>query len=301
MILPWRRGETGARDSSWPVVNQVVGAQRSKRWLTIATGISLLVIAATVAVVVAVARLKDEPVQVVPQGGLVTGVDSPAESALPRATPGEEAPLGAELPPAEVLDRTGFDIMVEPRGATVKLDGSPIGPAPLRVRRLVPGRHTIEVGGVPGHGTEQRQVRLKAGQAEVVRVILRPAGGTGPAAARPPREPPDAQSSAPRDPPGGEARRAAADLRREALRREAAQESDGATGILMLASKPPCQILIDGQRTGLTTPHRSLKLPAGRHTITLVNEEHGIRERFTVTIRPGKATRVLKDMRDRLR
>ena len=43
---------------------------------------------------------------------------------------------------------------------------------------------------------------------------------------------------------------------------------------------------MDGRRIG-NTPQMNIRLPAGRHTITLVNPDFNIRERVTVTIAPG--------------
>ena len=43
-------------------------------------------------------------------------------------------------------------------------------------------------------------------------------------------------------------------------------------GTMSIASKPPCEIYIDGQSVGLHTPQRSLTLTAGKHKVRLVNE-----------------------------
>jgi hypothetical protein len=70
------------------------------------------------------------------------------------------------------------------------------------------------------------------------------------------------------------------------------------TGTLMLGSKPPCDIIIDGKKTGKKTPQRSLQLKAGKHRVTLVNDEFGIRKSFSVRVRGGGTTRVIKDLLD---
>ncbi len=69
----------------------------------------------------------------------------------------------------------------------------------------------------------------------------------------------------------------------------------------MLGSKPPCEILVDGKRTGLTTPQRALALAPGPHKITLVNAQYGIRETFTVTATAGAAVKVVKDLTAKMR
>lgn len=72
-------------------------------------------------------------------------------------------------------------------------------------------------------------------------------------------------------------------------------------GIVMLGAKPPCRIVIDGRDTGLMTPQRDLRIPIGSHEITLINEEHGIRETVEVEVRAGKASRIVRDFSKRLR
>ena len=71
-------------------------------------------------------------------------------------------------------------------------------------------------------------------------------------------------------------------------------------GTLMLGSKPSCDIYIDGTNTGLHTPQREIKLPAGKHRITLMNNEFGIRETFSVEIKADQPTKEIKDYSDRL-
>jgi len=71
-------------------------------------------------------------------------------------------------------------------------------------------------------------------------------------------------------------------------------------GVLVLGSKPPCDIAIDGSTTGLHTPQKEIKLPVGRHRITLTNTEFGITETFTVDIKADAPEKLIKDYSDRL-
>jgi serine/threonine protein kinase len=71
-------------------------------------------------------------------------------------------------------------------------------------------------------------------------------------------------------------------------------------GILSLGAKPPCEIYIDGANSGLHTPQREIKLSAGKHKITLVNNEFGIRETFYVEIKADQTEKLIKDFSDRL-
>jgi serine/threonine protein kinase len=72
-------------------------------------------------------------------------------------------------------------------------------------------------------------------------------------------------------------------------------------GTLLLGSKPPCDILVDGSSTGQHTPQRDMKLSAGKHKITLVNDELGIKETFTVDIKPGQTEKQIKDFSDKIK
>jgi hypothetical protein len=71
-------------------------------------------------------------------------------------------------------------------------------------------------------------------------------------------------------------------------------------GVLSLGAKPPCDIYIDGKSTGLKTPQREIKLSAGRHKVTLMNNEFGIKESFTVEIKAGEVSKQVKDFSDRM-
>lgn len=74
----------------------------------------------------------------------------------------------------------------------------------------------------------------------------------------------------------------------------------GGEGTVMVSSKPPCRILVDGRDTGLRTPVRDLRLPAGDHEITLVNDEYGIEDRSTITVNAGAPARLVRDLTAKL-
>ena len=63
----------------------------------------------------------------------------------------------------------------------------------------------------------------------------------------------------------------------------------------MISSKPPCEIVVDGKSTHLQTPQRALPLPAGAHTITLVNAQMHIKKTLAVDIVAKKPTKVIQD------
>ena len=66
-------------------------------------------------------------------------------------------------------------------------------------------------------------------------------------------------------------------------------------GTLMVSSKPPCDIVIDGHPTGLTTPQRAIPLSAGAHKVTLVNTSENLTKTVSVTIDPSTPTKVIQN------
>jgi hypothetical protein len=70
----------------------------------------------------------------------------------------------------------------------------------------------------------------------------------------------------------------------------------GGEGTLMVSSKPPCEIYIDGKATGLTTPQKSIALSAGSHKITFVNAAENIKKTVSVSITADKPTKLIQDL-----
>jgi hypothetical protein len=67
-------------------------------------------------------------------------------------------------------------------------------------------------------------------------------------------------------------------------------------GMLMISSKPPCEIVVDGRSTHLMTPQRAIPLSAGTHTIVLVNAQQGVHKTLGVMITAKKSTKVIQDL-----
>jgi serine/threonine protein kinase len=67
-------------------------------------------------------------------------------------------------------------------------------------------------------------------------------------------------------------------------------------GTLLVASSPWCRVIIDGTDRG-TTPLK-VKLPAGPHTLLLVNPEFHINRSYSVTIQPNETLRKRLDFAD---
>ncbi len=63
--------------------------------------------------------------------------------------------------------------------------------------------------------------------------------------------------------------------------------ASGGSGTLRINTRPASQVYVDGRLIGYT-PQLHIELPAGNHTVTLVNSEFNIRETITVTIHAGQ-------------
>ncbi|HEX3760296.1 MAG TPA: serine/threonine-protein kinase [Kofleriaceae bacterium] len=183
-----------------------------------------------------------------------------------------------------------------PPGATVSLiiDGKreAVGPAPARAP-LDPRNAYQVLFERPGYVSVNRPIAFSGALEEHVVVNLEKVSSSTPPPPAPPPPSPPSHASAPDPRPRrtGESSAPAAD--------------DGdvkgkAQGVLVLGSKPPCDIAIDGSTTGLHTPQKEIKLPVGRHRITLTNAEFGINETFTVDIKADAPEKLIKDYSDRL-
>jgi hypothetical protein len=156
----------------------------------------------------------------------------------------------------------------------VSVDGQPVGNAPLRVRSLQPGRHSIDLEAPAGYFSRRVEVDLSAGEARNIRLSL--------------------EALEDRAPPARKARHAPRATAAASL--VADRPVAAGSGTLMIGSKPPCDIYIDGKSTGLKTPQRSLALSAGTHGVTLTNGPLHIKKKFKVKIATGQVTRAIQDL-----
>jgi len=67
-------------------------------------------------------------------------------------------------------------------------------------------------------------------------------------------------------------------------------------GMLMVSSKPPCSIVVDGKDTGLSTPQKAMPLPAGAHKITFVNASENINKTVDISITADKSTKLIQNL-----
>jgi hypothetical protein len=208
-----------------------------------------------------------------------------------------------------------------PPGATVSLivDGKreALGPSPAKAK-LDPRKTYQVLFEKPGFVSVNRPIVFTGGLEEPIEVTLEKAGGAAVAAipptnteARAAIEPAHVEKKTTRSEKVAKAvapEKADRPEKTEKVEpkvektpevKEAAAEVKG-TGTLLLGSKPPCEIFIDGKSTGLSTPQRDIKLSAGKHKVTLVNNEFGITEKFVVEIKADAVEKQIKDYSDRL-
>ncbi len=196
-----------------------------------------------------------------------------------------------------------------PPGATVSLiiDGKrqTVGPSPASAP-LDPRNGYQVLFEKPGYRSVNRPITFSGALEEHIVVELEKVSGQAPpppAQSPPPRpvvpesRPEPRPRRTPRAPDGAGAGSSAAP---ESASDDAGDAKARGQGVLVLGSKPPCDIAIDGSTTGLHTPQKEIKLPVGRHRITLSNAEFGINETFTVDIKADAPEKLIKDYSDRL-
>jgi eukaryotic-like serine/threonine-protein kinase len=240
---------------------------------------------------------------------------------------GQAQKVTIELP---VMEITGTFVS-EPQGATITLivDGvrTRLGPSPAS-HPLDPRKSYQVLFEMPGYVSANRPVTLSGLERESITVVLEKADGSTPARAldpipalvparsdaavpgglkRPPLNKPAPDRPEPPKPrapvkgvAAGEPNPGTPSKSQPAKDPSGEEPVISAEGTLQLGSKPPCEILVDGKATGLSTPQREILLPVGSHKITLVNEEYSIRESFFVDIRADVPAKVVKDFSDRL-
>jgi outer membrane biosynthesis protein TonB len=225
----------------------------------------------------------------------------PAPSVEPIAVP-EPAPVTPSVVTIRFESRpAGASVVLVEDGQTI-----PLGTAPVE-RRLDPSKRYEVMFSLEGHASVILPVEPASG-GTLWATLASAKGGAAPAVAV---EEPEETKPEPKAAPKVEKKREAkvpeapkkkAEKKAEPKKVAAKPEKDkpearaDGKGTLQLAAKPPCEIIIDGRKTGLTTPQRDLDLPAGKHKVTLINKEHGIKEAFSVTVKAGQSTRVVKDL-----
>ncbi len=237
----------------------------------------------------------------------------------PAAAPPTAAPAVAQPTPAVAPGGKLADVRLDskPAGATVMLvdngKTSFLGTAPV-VASLDPSRAYDVIFTLEGHPTQMAHVDpTKATRIEValdkhevsttpvaapVHVAAAPAHVT-PAPAHVTAAPAHvAAAPAPAPAVHREARVAAAPKAEHtaAAPRVAAAVPVAGNGVLMVSTKPPCSIVIDGKDTGLQTPQRSITLASGAHKVTLINAAAGIKKTVQIQVTADQPTKLIQNL-----
>ncbi|HEX8818952.1 MAG TPA: serine/threonine-protein kinase [Archangium sp.] len=183
----------------------------------------------------------------------------PREVSVRLTKQGATKTISVDLP-AEQARPGGLEIVTEPPGATVVLDGRTLeGATPLTVSELASGvEHFVRVT-LEGYQEETTTVKVEPGATAPVKLALK---------AIPPPEPPPAS---------------AADARGKKGKREKQ------TGEVVLSSTPAADILLGARKLGRTPA--TVTLPAGKVALTFVNAELDLRQTVSVDVEAKGTTR----------
>jgi serine/threonine-protein kinase len=226
-----------------------------------------------------------------------------------------EAGATLALPPVTLdpeAKETGFLLASSPPGAKVFVDGKDTGiTTPARLADLPVGTHKVELKN-EGHAPWATQVLVSEGQLvelPVAELVAAPAADATEEVAA--ADEAAAEDDAADEVAPAPTRKLTARQRRIAARRARAARSASAatpkrasasrsarvasstaagkagTGTLRINTRPWSNVFVDGRLVG-NTPQMGIQLSAGRHRITLVNKDLGIRKMVEVTIVAGK-------------
>jgi hypothetical protein len=190
-----------------------------------------------------------------------------APVATKAATPAPAVAPPPEVPKAAAATATGaVQIVTHPHGAAITLDSAPSGMrSPARFEELASDHEHTVVAQLPGYNDEKKRFSVSAGRRTTLTLFLTKARG---ASAR-------ADAPAPVAAPAAPAAAAAAPATGE--------------GTLAIASNPWCTVTVDGVNRGQTP--LNIKLPAGRHALTVSNPDYHIQRQLSVTIKPNETVR----------
>ncbi len=257
---------------------------------------------AAVAKVAPAAHKFTEPVLATPTVTVPAPVAVPAPITVPVAPAPAPAIVAVATPPAE-LAKPATDLAIpitsNPVGAIVTLiddgDATVVGRTPV-IAVVDPARSYEIVVAMHGRPTKIQRLVLPRGTTEVT-VDLAPAhveqAAPAPAPAKHVAELVPAPAKhvaelvpAPTPRPAKVAKVATA---------PAPVAAAGDTGTLMVSSKPPCNIAIDGKVTKMVTPQRAIALSPGPHSITLTNAQQKIAKTVAVRITAKQPTKLIQD------
>ena len=191
-------------------------------------------------------------------------------------------PPPAKPAPVAAKQKGKLMLETEPASASVTIDGKPFP-------RFTPTEVEGEVGStmrigfkLDGYETKEEEVAIMAGQ-KTFKVTLEKSAPAAPApvaAAAAPEPKKERRSSSSREP--------------AAPKEPKAPKEPVGKGTLSVFVRPWAIVYIDGTRLR-QTPVQGYELPSGKHTIELVNDPKGKKEKLQISLKPGESQEIRKD------
>lgn len=176
-------------------------------------------------------------------------------------------------------------VITSPAGAHVSVNGAAAGSAPVLVDVKGPGPATVRVE-MAGYIPANRQIDVDDPPAQVELTLVR-------------RESKDTDGKADRDDRRGNRGRSNHGRGRDGNKGSAAAQpppDTGGEGMLTLQSRPWARIFVDGKDIGRFTPAAEIALPAGKHSVKLVNNEEDLSAEFSITIKAGETLSLSREL-----
>jgi hypothetical protein len=229
--------------------------------------------------------------QKAPARAATTEAPAPVQIAQPVAAPAQQPVAAPVQPPAARPSTLQIPVSSNPPGALVS---------------FVDGGHAVVVGRTPitvmVDPSQPHDIALTLLDHETQLATI-PAGGMtalavdmGPAKAGAMKTAPQQVAvAAPRQETPAPKRIARHEAPKHVMQQVPRAETPSGSGVLMISSKPPCEIVVDGRSTHLMTPQKSIPLKPGTHTVMLVNAGAKIHKSIEVAITAKKPTKVIQD------
>ncbi len=211
--------------------------------------ITLLLLALVGLVALKISNAEPDQVTVIPTVSAPVVIEPPTESAL------DAGPVSASVEPVKLAH---VRIDTTPPGATVRLDGRPLGPAPQLVEVTADTVHYVQVER-SGYRRAEQEVSAPLGETKDVMIKLTAFERSATTSVSTPVA--------------------------------AAQPTALQPGFLTLDTKPWTKVNIDGDPFGVVPLSRK-RLTSGKHTLELINEGENIHVTRVVEISPNKLTKL---------
>lgn len=205
-----------------------------------------------------------------------------------------ESGQSAKAKPFFQSGRVGtVDIRTSPPGSRVFLDKELLGKAsPISVAGLAIGHHVVRIE-KEGYQTKEQSFDIVFGKKMVLSIALDATEASSGQSRERNQQNSDSRNAVNRSTSNkvGRSTRSSAELKKTG---HSSKKTVPKGGFLLVNSTPWTRLIIDGRETGLTTPQKRIALKAGKHAVRMVNAKYKIDRTFYITIRAGKAAKLIK-------